>query len=76
MRLNRYGQQFLELICGLGWQATEEVLEVAEGIDFVMLTGLFHLSDTNRQPRCARRSDDTDARKATVRRFGRSDEWH
>jgi hypothetical protein len=23
--------------------------------------------------RCARRSDDTDARKATVRRFGRSD---
>ena len=26
-----------------------------------------------RQSRCARRSDDTDARKATVRRFGRSD---
>jgi hypothetical protein len=24
------------------------------------------------QPRCARRSDDTDARKATVARFGRS----
>jgi hypothetical protein len=55
------GQQFLELICGLGWQATEEVLEVGEGIDVVMLTGPFHRPDTNQQPRGARRSDDTEA---------------
>jgi hypothetical protein len=31
-----------------------------------------HRPDANRQPRCALRSDDTDARKATVARFGRS----
>ena len=30
-------------------------------IDVVMHTGSSHRPDTNRQPRCARRSDDTDA---------------
>jgi hypothetical protein len=28
-----------------------------------------------REPRCALRSDDTDARKTDVARFGRSHEW-
>jgi hypothetical protein len=55
------GQQFLELICGLGLQATEEVLKVGEGIDVVMLTGPNRRPDTNQQPRGARRSDDTEA---------------
>jgi hypothetical protein len=66
-------RQFLGLICGLGWQATEKLLEVDEAIDVLMPTGSSHRPDTNRQPRFALRSDDTDARKATVRRFGRSD---
>jgi hypothetical protein len=55
------GQQFLELVCGSGRQATEEVQEIGEGIDVVLLTGPIHRTDTNRQPRCARRSDDTEA---------------
>ena len=55
------GQQFLELICELGWQAMEEVPEVGEGIDILLLTGPFHRPDTSRQPCCALRSDDTEA---------------
>ena len=55
------GRQFVEPICGLRWQATEEVLEVGEGIDVLMLRGPFHWPDTERTPRCALRSDDTDA---------------
>jgi hypothetical protein len=65
------GQPFLELICGLGWQATEEVLEVGEGIDVVMLTGPSHRLDTNRQPRGARRSDDTEAFSGMIAVKGR-----
>jgi hypothetical protein len=42
----RFGQQFDERIRGLGWQATEEALVVSEGIDVVMLAGLFHPPDT------------------------------
>src|SRR5262249_17995275 len=34
---------------------------IGEGINVVMLTGAFHRPDTNRLPRCARRSDDTEA---------------
>jgi hypothetical protein len=34
---------------------------IGEGINVVMLTGAFHRPDTNRQSRCARRSDDTEA---------------
>jgi hypothetical protein len=55
------GQQFLELIRRLGWLATEDVLAIGEGIDVAMLTGPFRRLETNRQPRCARRSDDTEA---------------
>jgi hypothetical protein len=55
------GQQFLELIRRLGWLATEDVLAIGEGIDVAMLTRPFRRPDTNRRPRCALRSDDTDA---------------
>jgi hypothetical protein len=34
---------------------------IGEGINVVMPTGAFHRPDTNRLPRYARRSDDTDA---------------
>jgi hypothetical protein len=37
--------------------------------------GPVHRPDTNRQRRCALRSDDTEARKTAVARFGRSHEW-
>ena len=68
------GQQFVELIRGMGWQATEKVREGGDAIDGAMLAGPFHWpdTDTERKLRCALRSDDTEARKATVRRFGRS----
>ena len=33
------GQQFLELTCGMGRQASEDILEVGEGIDIVVLAG-------------------------------------
>jgi hypothetical protein len=42
------GQQIIELICGTGRQAMEDILEVSEGIDVVILTGPFHRPDTNR----------------------------
>jgi hypothetical protein len=45
---------------------------IGKGINVVMLAGAFHRPDTERKPRCARRSDDTEKRKATVRCFGRS----
>jgi hypothetical protein len=67
------GQSFLELICGVGWQATEEALEVGEGIDVLLPTGPFHQPNANGQLRCALRSDDTEARKEALRCFGRSD---
>jgi hypothetical protein len=67
------GQQWIELICGLGWQATEKVWEGDGGIDGAILAGPFHWPDTERRPRCALRSEHTEARKATARRFGRSD---
>jgi hypothetical protein len=54
-------QQFTEPIRGMGRQATEDILEVREGIDVVMFAGPFHRPDMNQQPRCALRSDDTDA---------------
>jgi hypothetical protein len=34
---------------------------IGEGINVVMLTGAFHRPDANRQSRCARRSDYTEA---------------
>jgi hypothetical protein len=33
------GEQFVELLCGMGRQATEDVGEVGERIDVVMMTG-------------------------------------
>ena len=33
------GQQFTELIGGMGRQATEDILEVGEGVDVVVLAG-------------------------------------
>ena len=54
-------QQFTEPIRGMGRQATEDILEVREGIDVVMFVGPFDRPDTNQHPRCARRSDDTEA---------------
>ena len=44
----------------MGWQATEETLEVREGIDVLLPTGPYHRPNANRQLRCALRSDDTD----------------
>ena len=40
---------------------------MGQRINVVMPTGRFHRSDTNRRSRCARRSDDTDARSGLAR---------
>jgi hypothetical protein len=55
-------QQFTEPICWMERPATEDILEVREGIDVLMFAGPFHRPDTNQQPRCALRSDDTEVR--------------
>jgi hypothetical protein len=55
------GQQFIEMICGMGRQAMEDIVGVGEGIDVARLAGPFHRPDANRLSRCARRSDNTEA---------------
>jgi hypothetical protein len=60
------GQQLIELICGLGWQATEKVREGGDGIDGAMLADPFHWPDTERKPRCALRSDTTNGTSLSV----------
>jgi hypothetical protein len=44
------GQQFTELIGGMGRQATEDVLEVREGIDFVVIAGAGQRVEDRRRP--------------------------
>ena len=55
------GQQFVGLIRGMGWQATEKVREGGDGINGAILAGAFHWPDmdTERKLSCARRSEHT-----------------
>ena len=46
-------QQFIELICGTGRQATEDVLEVSEGINVVVLEGAGQGVKDGRRPAAA-----------------------
>jgi hypothetical protein len=44
------GQQFIDLICGMGRQATEDILEVRKGIDVVILAGAGEGVEDRRHP--------------------------